>query len=269
MAPKPAAARAIRMPDGKILLTNQEGPTDHTGARVGQTYARSGARDLGAREMYQAAKAQLNAAPAPEPAQRDWRTGTTMEGPATRSLGRRRFLPDGGFTADQVQGTPGGGSFTGSGGPLGEGSISDNPETAARLSHEDAARRVGAYSDEAAVEEARQAAEFAKLPPSTRAQLKAAEKAPELIGFDAVRQLYAEQGAKRNTLNTVLQTWRQRSQKEGDPLYVEPQNRALAERMKVEELSSALGVLSDAQVKDLISTLAQQRLPQGIPGLGG
>lgn len=236
--PTPMQTRALRLPNGKILLTNLESP--------------DGAEAVRGRELYEAARARQAEVPS-APAASDWRAGTNFETPATLSLGRRRFLPDAEFTADQVEGRPGGGTFTGSGGPLGEHSVADNPDTRLRLGLEDADRQIASFRAKAALEGARSQAALAG-DPERAAQLEAARKAPELIGFDAVAQLYRDLDLKKR----AFAEWQRRAAVEGDPYFVEPNQRQLAARMKMQELG-----LDDAEerIKTLASVVAKERVP--------
>lgn len=258
--PAPSRARAIRMPDGKILLTNQEGGEgiDASGNKTqGPTYAQRGGTPIAGRALYDAVRARLSGGGEPTAAAASPTApgleGTNMEGPSSRRLFTRGFLPFGGFQASTVEGTPGGGSFSGSGKGA-EGSISDNPDARLRLALEDAAREISDLQAKGAVAGARAEADLAANP-VMRARIEALRKAPEMIGFELVEGLYDDLEKRKQ----AFAIWEQRASNPNDrEAFVEPNQRPLRARMMMDQLGISG---AEEKIKTLASIIAQQRVP--------
>lgn len=238
-------ARAVLLPGGKILLTNQDsGPSGQSYA--GQELSGKGLYDAVAKRgagVSSAQRAGLDAS-GHHPQVADWRQGTVMETPATRELGK--VGPYGTVAEGMRQNPEYHGAYS---------QLEPNKDQAVELALEDAARQSAVYRGQADVESARQQAQDAGMSVEERAQATAAARAPELLGMQAIR-------AEQQRAARALQEWDRRSSTPGDPAFVEPNQRLLARRKIQDDL--------EENIKVLASVVGRQRqLPEGFAGLGG
>lgn len=274
--PAPPRARAVMLPNGKILLTNQDsGPS-------GQSYA---GQELAGKELYDAvgkrgagvSSAQragldasghhpsLNGTPMqsipddlPIEGVRDyltqqarttgWQKGTYFEGGPEKDLGHQatdeRFALK--RNPDAHWDEKGQGAYS---------QLEATPDQKVQIALEDAARAAAVYRGQADVETARQSAQDAGMSAEERAQATAASRAPELLGMQAIRQ-------EQIRAQRALQEYDRRSADPSDPAYVEPNQRRLARAKIQSDLEENIKVLASVVGR-------QKQLPEGLLGLGG